>query len=140
MRTRIFKKNIRIIHRGFATLVSVLAVSAVGSVIAVSVLLLGISSQNTSFAIEQSSLAKSYAVACAEDALQEIRESTPFTGTGSISFAQGACTYTVTSQGGQARTITASAEVGMVIRKVKVIIDSINPTIDVVSWQEIPDF
>lgn len=124
---------------GFVTLVSVLAIGAVGVAIAVSSLLLGVGNSRTSFAYEQSNQAKALAGACAEEALQQIRGSTPFTGSGSLSLGQGACSYTVTSQGGQDRTITASGEVGTIVRKVEVVIDSITPTIQVVSWQEVAD-
>ena len=125
---------------GFITLISVLVVGAVGVAVAVSLILLGLGSSRTSFAVEQSNQAKGLANACAEEALQQIRDSTPFTGSGSLTLGQGTCSYTVTNQGGQNRTITSSGTVGSIMRKVKIIIDKINPTIQVVSWQEAPDF
>jgi len=126
--------------RGYITLISVLVVGAVGVAIATSLILLGIGSSRSSFALEQSNQAKALANACAEEALQQIRDSTPYTGTGNLSLGQGTCTYTVTSQGGQNRTITASGTVGTIVRKVKIIITKINPTITVSTWQEVADF
>ena len=126
-------------HKGFITLISVLVVGAVGVAIATSLILLGLGSSRTSFAIEQSNQAKGIANACAEEALQQIRDSTPFTGSGNLTLGQGICAYTVTNQGGQNRTITSSGTVGAIIRKVKIIIDKINPTIQVISWQEVAD-
>ncbi len=126
-----FNKN------GFTTLISVLIVSAIGITITVSLLLLGLGSTRTSFANKQSNQAKAFADACAEEALQKIRESTPYTGVGNLTFEQGTCNYTVTNQGGQNRTITSSGTVGTIIRKAKIIIDKINPTIQIVSWQEV---
>jgi len=125
---------------GYITLVSVLVVSAVGVAIAVSLILLGLGSSRTSFANEQSNQAKGLANSCVEEALQQIRDSTPFTGAGNLTLGQGTCTYIVTSQGGQNRTIISSGTVGTIIRKVKIIIDKINPTIQVVSWQQVADF
>ena len=125
---------------GYSTLVSVLVVGAVGVAIAVSLILLGLGSLKTSFAHEQSNQAKALANACAEEALQQIRDSTLFTGSGNLTLGQGTCAYTVTSQGGQNRTITSSGTVGTIIRKVKIIINQITPTIQVVSWQEVVDF
>lgn len=122
--------------KGFIALISVLVVGAIVIAIALSLLLLGIGNSRTSFAIEQSYQAKSLANACVEEALQKIRDSTPFTGGGNLAFGRGACAYTVTSQGAQNRTIIASGAVGTIIRKVKVIINKINPDIIVVSWQE----
>lgn len=127
-------------NKGFITLISVLIVGSVGMAIAISLLLLGLDSSRTSFAIEQSNQAKMLANACAEEALEQIRDSTSYTGNGNLSLGQGACVYTVTSQGGQNRTITASGTVGTTLRKVQVIINTINPLIGVVSWQELSDF
>ena len=125
---------------GFVTLLSVLVVAAVGVAIATSLLLLGVGSFRTSFAYTQSNQAKGLASACAEEALQQIRDATSFTGSGNLSLGQGTCSYTVTSQGGQNRTITASGTVGTIIRKTKVIINKITPLITVISWQEVSDF
>jgi len=125
---------------GYITLISVLVVGAVGVAIAISLILLGLGSSRTSFAVEQSNQAKALANACAEEALEQIRNSTPFTGTGNLTLGQGACTYTVTSQGGQNRTIIALGTVGTVVRKVKVIINHINPLITPTSWQEMDNF
>lgn len=125
---------------GYIALITVLVIGAVGVAVAVSLLLLGLSSSRTSFALEQSNQAKALANACSEEALQQIRDSTPFTGTGNLSLGQGTCTYTVTSQGGQNRTITSSGTVGTIVRKVKIILDTITPNINVTSWQELADF
>ena len=127
-------------QNGYITLVSVLVVGAVGVAITTSMLLLGIGSSRTSFAYEQSNQVKALANACAEEALQQIRDSTPFTGSGNLTLGQGVCSYTVTNQGGQNRTITTSGTVGTIIRKVKIIINKINPSILVTSWQEVSDF
>ena len=126
-------------NRGYITLVSVLVVGAVGIAIALSLILLGVGSSRTSFAVEQSNQAKALANACAEEALQQIKDSNPFTGSGNLTLGQGACSYTVTSQGGGNRTIVASGTVSAIIRKTKIIINQVNPTIQVVSWQEVAD-
>lgn len=127
--------------QGFVTLMSVLIVGAVGIAVAVSLILLGLSSSRTSFAIEQSNQAKALANACAEEALQQIRDSTPYVArSGSFLLEQGECIFSVTNEGGENRTITVLATVGTTVRKVEVIIDQIIPVIQVVSWQEIADF
>ena len=127
-------------ENGFIVLITVLVIGAVSMAIAVSVLWLGVGDSRSSFALEQSNQAKALANACAEEGLQQIRDSTPFTGTGNLTLGQGTCTYTVTNQGGQNRTVTSTATVGTILRKVKVIIDDINPDINVTSWQEVADF
>lgn len=126
--------------KGYITLMSVLIVTAVGVAMTVAVLLGGLSASRTSFATEQSNQTKALANACAEEALEQIKTTSSFTGTNSLSLGQGTCTYDVTSQGGQSRTITASGAVSTLTRKVEVIISTINPTITVISWQEVDAF
>ena len=134
------RSALRSAEEGFATLVSVLLVGVIGLAISVSLLLLGLSSSRTSFAREQSYQAKALADACAEEALQQIHDSGPFTGSGTLTLGQGSCSYTVTSQGGANRTIIASGTVATMTRRVRIVINQINPTIGVTSWQEVADF
>lgn len=117
-----------------------LVVAAIGVAIAVSVILLGLGVSRTSFALVQSYQARALADACAEEALERIVESVPFTGSGSLTLGQGTCTYTVINTGSQNRTATSSATVGTITRKVKITIDKVNPTIHTTSWQEVADF
>ncbi len=136
-------KNLKIqnlVTTGYITLLSILVVGAVGVAITTSLILLGLSSSRSSFALEQSYQAKAFANACAEEVLQQIRVSTSFTGSGSIMFQHGICEYTVTNTGGQNRTITASSTVGTIVKKVSVTIDTINPQINITAWQEVANF
>ncbi len=125
---------------GYITLVSVLLIGAIGSAIALSLILLGLSSSRTSFVYEQSEQAKALANACVEEAEQRIHDPPSFIGSGSLSFAQGTCSYVVASQGGSSRTVTASGTVGTVTRKVKIILYSFSPMLQITSWQEVADF
>lgn len=125
---------------GFITLISVVIISAVGIAIALSIVLLGVGSSRTSFAVEQSNQSKALANACAEEALQQIKDLTSYTGSGNLTLGQGTCSYTVTSQGGQNRTIVATGTVGTILRKVKIVINNITPAISVTSWQELDNF
>lgn len=122
---------------GYITLISVLIIGAVGVAITTSLLLLGLGSSRTGFALQQSNQAKGLANACSEEALQQINESIPFSGTATLTLGQGTCVYTVTRGIGQNRTITATGTVGSIIRKVSISIDKISPAIHVTSWQEV---
>ena len=124
-------------NKGYITLISVLVVGAVGTTIALSLLLLGNGASRTSFALQQSAQAKGLANACAEEALEQIRESTLFAGSGNLTLGQGTCTYTVTNIGGVSRTVTASSTVGTIVRKVSISITAINPLILFSLWQEV---
>lgn len=123
----------------YVTLLSVLIVGAIGISITVSLLLLGVGSSRTSFTGEQSGKAKSLSSACAEEALEKIRELETYAGSSNFSLNGGTCAYTVTNQGGANRAIIASSTVGTLTRKSRVIINQINPTIQIVSWQEVSD-
>ncbi len=123
---------------GYVTLIAVLIIGAVGVAIATSLLLLGLGSSRTSFALQQSNQAKGLANACMEEALQQINGSIPFSGTGTLTIGQGTCTYTVTKLTGQNRTVAATGTVGSIVRKVNVSIDKISPNIHITSWQEVP--
>ena len=140
-KTSMFKNRISngASKQGFITLLSVLIVAAISTMVAVSLLLLGLASSRTSLALEQSKQAQVLADACAEEALQQIRDSTPFAGSANLLLGQGSCDYTVTNTGGQNRTITAIATVGTIVRKLSISLDAINPSINITSWQEVAD-
>lgn len=125
---------------GFVTLLSTLVVGAVGLAITTSVILLGLASYRTSFAGQQSAQARSLADVCAEEGLQQIRDLTSYTGTGTLTVGQGSCTYTVASQGGESRTVSAEGIVGTVTRRALITVTTINPSIVVSSWQEVGAF
>lgn len=122
--------------RGYVTLISVLIALSLGSAIAFSVVLLGVGSSRDSITLDRSYKAKALADACAEEGLQQIRSSTPFTGTGNLSFGQGTCSYTVTNTGGTTRSISAAGVVSNVTRRVTVTISAITPKLVISSWQE----
>ncbi len=127
-------------QRGYITLLSTLFLVAIGGVVAGSIILLGLGFSKTSFALVQSNQAKALANACAEEALQQIQDSVPFSGSGSLTLGQGNCSYTVTKLTGQNRTITSSGTVGTIVRKVSISISKIRPSVNVTSWQEVADF
>lgn len=131
--------TVALAEAGYITLLSTLFLVVIGGVVAGSLILLGLGFSKTSFALYQSNEAKALANACAEEALQKIQESTPFSGSATITLGNGTCTYTVTKLTGQNRTITTSATVGTIIRKISITIDTINPNINITSWQEVAD-
>ena len=125
---------------GFITLISVITLGAIGLSVVLFLLLAGFNSSKSIILLEQSARARSLASACLEEALQQIRNSTPFEGGGTLAIEADSCDYSVISLGGQNREVYASSTVSGVVRKAKVIIDIINPEINIVSWQEVGDF
>src|SRR3989338_2106431 len=107
---------------GYITLISVLIVGAVGVAITLSIILLGLGSSRTSFAVKQSDQAKGLANAFAEEGLERIHDLISYTGSGNLTLAEGTCTYTVTSQGGSNPTLNTTGTVGSIVRKVRIVI------------------
>lgn len=130
------KKN----PKGYIALLSVIIVGAIGTAVMISVMLFGISSSRTDFALQQSGSAKVLATSCGEEALQKIVETGSTSMSSSFSIASGTCLYSVTSQNGQNITINATGILGTVKSKVKVVIASTTPSLILSSWQEVGDF
>jgi len=127
-------------EKGYITLLSVLVLGAIGTSVAISIILSGLNSSKTSFALEQANQAQALANTCAEEALQEIRDLTLFEGSDNIILGQGNCDYTVINLGDENREIQTIGTVGTIVKKTKIIIDTINPQINITSWQEVNNF
>lgn len=127
--------------KGYVALISTIVVGAIGTAVAVSLLLLGTMYSQTSLVVQQSNQAKAITNACAEDALQQIRNNNAYIGTNNLSFSGiGTCNYTVTNNGGENRKIISSGNVNQNIRKIEIIINQLNPKIIISSWQELANF
>lgn len=124
---------------GYITLMSVLIVSTIGLSIVPTLILLGIGQSQTSVIFEKSKHSKAHANACAEEALQQIRDNTNYSGSGNMTFTYGTCNYNVTVLSGQNRIIDSTGVSGTATHKIKINIDTINPLIHVVSWKEVSD-
>ena len=125
---------------GFATLMSVFLVGLVGVAIGVNLLFLSTDAIRDAAAFGNSLHAKNFANACAEEALQQIRDATAFAGGGGLSFAEGSCGYVVANLGGQNREIQITGLAGEATRKIFIQLDAINPKINLTSWKEVADF
>jgi len=136
-------------QEGYITLISVLIVGAVGVAVATTFLLLGLGISQTSFAIQESYQAKALASLCAEEALQLVRISPAYVGSGDLVEGNGSCRYVVLDSGlislpplpppsNSEKTIRTSGAVGRVVRYFQVSVDQINPQINITSWQEVP--
>jgi len=127
-------------RKGYVILLSVLIVGAIGLSVATTFLLLGVDSSRTGLDFLRGKQARSLADACAEEALQIIWGNNSYAGTSNLVIGSQACTYTVVNLGGTSREIDASATVAPATRKVKVLINQLNPQINVTSWQEVGSF
>lgn len=121
-------------------LISVIIVGAVMTGIVISVIFWGTDQTQNALLDIRSSQARSLANTCSETALQLIRNDINYSGSGGLALSTGTCSYTVINGGSSNRTINASGTSNNVVRKNKIIIDQINPLINIVSWQEVADF
>ena len=122
---------------GYVALLTVLIVGAAAAAIALVLLTSGADSQRAALVEQQSKQARALAVACGEEALQQIHDNIAYSGTNSLSLGQGNCTYIVTVSSGTARTLAATGVVGNVVRKVQINVTINASSISITSWQEV---
>jgi hypothetical protein len=104
---------------GYIALITVLIVSAAATAIALTMLATGTDAQRSANIQQQSKQARALAVACGQEAAQQIHDNMAFGGTVTTPLGQGSCTYTVTKTSATVRTIAATGTVGNVIKKVQ---------------------
>lgn len=130
-----FKQN------GFVVLISVLIVAAIGTTLAVALLLLGVGALRTSFTLGLSAQARALADGCAERALQSLRLDISYSGSESFMLGNGVCTILpVGGSGNAGRVIQAIGQSANVVRKVEVVIGQVRPKVVIASWDEVADF
>ncbi|HLD20242.1 MAG TPA: hypothetical protein VJB93_03295 [Patescibacteria group bacterium] len=126
---------------GYTMLLAVLITTAVGAGIAGTVLLSGLGTSRSGLVTQQSMQARSLGNACAEEALQKLRESLYYSGDEILTFSAGSCQILpISGTGNTNRTVETTGSVGTVIRKVRIVIAQVHPTISLSSWLEVGDF
>lgn len=126
--------------QGYIALITTLVVGSLAMLVTVGMLSIGITQTQTALVSYDGYRAQQLAEACAEYALQEIRNSTSFSGSGGETLGAGSCTYDVNSGGGENRTIEALGTVKDNTHRIEISIDQINPSINVTSWQLVDTF
>lgn len=127
--------------KGFVTLMSVLIIGTVATSIAIFLILMGTDVYRTTANLGDSALAKTLADACAEKALNSLKDDINYAGNETVTFNKGSCIILpIINQESQTPTIESSATVSSTIRKVKVIASQITPQVEIQSWQEVADF
>ncbi|HNX10943.1 MAG TPA: hypothetical protein PKI61_02280 [bacterium] len=124
----------------YILLLSVIILGAVSLAVALTLLLLSISTGRSSSSLEQGTKARYLANACAEEGLQQIRVLKTYTGTTNLVYADGTCFYTVINTGGNTRQIQAAGTVNNHIQRMIINLNGLTPVLTVVSWQEVASF
>lgn len=108
----------------------------------VSLLSFGLLSTKNTANFQEAVQVRFLADACLEEALQRIRATTGFLGSGTLTVGGGTCLYQVVpgAGGGERRTITVLASRGLMTRRVRAEVRAINPRIIVTTWAERASF
>lgn len=123
---------------GYVVLLTVLIVGVVAVSVATTLLISSVDAARSAAVEEQSRKARAMSDACIEEALEQIRAASNFTGYGIVALGGNACSYNVINLGGTNRKIIASSTVGSVVRKSRAMLDKVKP-IRITSWQDVID-
>lgn len=124
-------------QNGFSTLFIVIILGSVALGLALWISTSSLWSIRGSIDDKSSAQARSLVNACAEVALETMRENTSYTGSNNVVIGGNTCNYTVINTGGNNRTINVVGTVDTIIRKLQILTNSFNP-LTIVSWQEVP--
>ncbi len=125
------------ISKGFSALFVVVVLGGVALSLALALSTSAIWSIRGSVDAKTSNQAKALANACAEVALETLRENNAYVGTSTLTLDGQTCAFSVLFLGGTERRIEVTATVGDIVRKLAVITGAFNPLV-VSSWQEVP--
>ena len=124
-------------EKGFVALLAIIIILGVVLMISLSVSSLGIGEAGMSLQKSQSSHAFYLASLCVEEALMKLKENQNYAGNDIINIEDSSCQI-LPIEGSW--TIKAQSSFMNQIKKIKVVITQINPTLLIESWQEVADF
>ncbi len=125
----------KIKNEGFSTLLIVILLGGVALTLVLTLTTSSVWSIRGSIDSRNSNQAKSLANACAEVALEAMRENNSYTGANNVTLNGNTCTYTITNTGGTTRGITVTGTVNSIVRKLNITTSTFNPLV-ISSWQE----
>lgn len=122
-------------RNGFSTLLIVIILGGIALALTLSLSTSGVWSIRSSIDSKTSNTAKSLVDACAEIALEVVRENNAYTGTNAVLLHGNTCTYSVGNTGGATRLLSVVGSVGDITRKLTITTSAFNP-LTISSWQE----
>jgi len=132
--------NLRI-QKGYIALISILIISGITLLIAISASLFGISESDMGLAKNQSSKAFYLVTLCTEDALMKLKDDLNYQGNETLTFDEGSCDILpLEGNGNQDRVIKTIGTAYNQTRKIKIEINRVNPKMEISSWQEVVSF
>lgn len=124
-------------HKGFSTLLIVIILGGVALALVLTLATSSVWSMKGSVDSGISNQTKSLVNACAEVALEAMREDNSYTGTAGVTLQGATCSYAVANTGGTTRSVTVSGIVRDITRKILITTSTFNPLV-IASWQETP--
>jgi hypothetical protein len=121
---------------GFVSLILVSVVCAVGLFVALSVFANNKFLSMSVASLDNSTKAKALADACIEEGLSKVRVDDSVSGSFSISFTSGSCSYSITNNSPTDIVIQASGLSGRSTERVRISITATSPEILIGSYQE----
>lgn len=118
---------------------SVIMLGAIGLVLMVSVVYQSTITSKTNLNLQQASQARMLANTCAEEALQLLADTGVATASGNLSLYGGSCSYAIFMENGTV-IVTAIGTSGTSLKRVKIIVSSLAPSVVLSSWQEVSSF
>lgn len=126
---------------GYVALIAVLIIGAAVLNISLSSVIVSITNNMNGLSYQNLSQATALSHACGEKALMDLKENEAYAGNETVNLGNGTCEVLVVENlGDQSRVIKTIGRVNNTIRKTRIEISSINPDINIVSWQEVTDF
>ncbi len=126
---------------GYILLITILVIGAIASAILSSLMILGISANQVSFAVLQANQSLANAQACAEYGLMKLRQSPSYAGSEFITIGTDQCEIlSVGGIGNNNRVLCAEGKVGDSVRRLEVVINQVLPQTKIYSWQEVAVF
>jgi len=127
--------------RGYIALISILIISAILVLIALSASHFGISQLTMALQKNQSSESYYLAMACAEEALMKLKEDLGYRGDETLNIDGASCNILrVEGRGNKDRIIKTRSNAHNQTKKIKIEINRVNPEMEIKSWQEVADF
>ena len=126
-------------EKGFSTLLVVIIIGSIVTALIIYTTTTSFWSVMGSINDKNSVQSDQLANACAETALEAMRENNSFTGSGNVTIGNNTCSYIVSNPGGNNRTINVTSTMSGVTRKIQITTNAFNPIV-IASWQNIGDF
>lgn len=126
---------------GYIFLITVLVIGAIATTTAVTLVLLGLASEQTGLTLHQSAQAYEHAQTCAERTIRSLRSDLTYTGSETFVLTNGTCAVEdIAGTGNDNRIICVEGRSGRTVRRFEIVLREVYPSVKVASWTEVSAF